>query len=85
MNFEGQTFSNGVIQYTIHEHLGILHRYDNREEPWTKEVNVVSWNNGEKKIDIRDWNLSHERMSRGITLTFDQAKELAEVLNRKFE
>jgi hypothetical protein len=36
---------------------------DNREEKWTKEVNLVAWNGGKPKIDIRDWNATHERMS----------------------
>lgn len=36
-----------------------------------KEINVVAWNGGKPKIDVRDWNSAHDRMSRGITLTED--------------
>ncbi|MEI3503270.1 MAG: PC4/YdbC family ssDNA-binding protein [Anaerovoracaceae bacterium] len=35
---------------------------------WRKELNLVSWNGGAPKYDIRDWDPDHERMSRGITL-----------------
>jgi hypothetical protein len=38
------------------EHIGVLDVIDNREEKWTKEVNLVAWNGGKPKIDIRDWN-----------------------------
>ena len=68
-NFEGKTFSGGLVEYTIHEHIAVLEIFDGRETPWTREVNLVSWNGKPPKIDIRDWSESHERMSRGITLT----------------
>lgn len=47
---------------------------------WTREVNLVSWNGTEAKIDIRDWNADHTKMSKGITLTIDEGKKLAEFL-----
>lgn len=52
---------------------------------WQKEVNLVSWRGAEAKIDIREWDASHERMSRGVSLTLDEARELAKVLNKLFE
>ena len=45
-----------------------------------KEINVVAWNGGKPKIDVRDWNASHERMSRGITLTEEQAMKMTKAL-----
>ena len=74
------TFSEGTVEFTIHEHIAVLERYEGREVPWAKEINVVSWNGGQPKIDIRDWAESHERMSRGITLTEEQAMKLAAAL-----
>ena len=53
---------------------------NNRDEKWTKEVNVVAWNGGKPKIDVRDWNGTHERMSRGITLTEEQAMKMTKAL-----
>ncbi|MCI5840240.1 MAG: PC4/YdbC family ssDNA-binding protein, partial [Peptoniphilaceae bacterium] len=47
----------------------------------TKEINLVSWNDGEAKYDIRNWNPEHSRMSKGVTLTKEETKILKEVLN----
>ena len=68
------------ITFEIVEHIGVIDEINNRDEKWTKEVNVVSWNGGKPKIDVRDWNSSHTRMSRGITLTEDQAMKLTKAL-----
>lgn len=45
---------------------------------WTKELNKVSWNGGEPKWDIRSWNDTHDRMSRGITLTDAEMEKLVQ-------
>ena len=72
--------NNNEVTFELMEHIGVLDTYDNREQAWTKEVNIVSWNGGPAKIDIRDWDSSHERMSRGITLTEEQAEKLTAAL-----
>ena len=72
------------ITFEIMEHIGVIDIYDNREEKWTKEVNVVAWNGGKPKIDVRDWNGKHDRMSRGITLTEDQAMKMTKALADRF-
>ena len=76
-----------VISFTfeIVEHIGTIDVIDGREEKWTKEVNVVAWNGGKPKIDVRDWNASHDRMSRGITLTEDQAMKMTKALVDRFK
>ena len=84
-DFNGITFSEGTVEYTIHEHIAVLDRYEGREVPWTKEVNIVSWNGGEPKIDIRDWSQDHTRMSRGITLTVEQAVNLTKAIAGKYK
>lgn len=56
---------NGGISFEIVEELGVLAAY---QTGWRKEVNLVSWNGGVPKYDIRDWAPDHDRMSRGITL-----------------
>ncbi|SDH85413.1 YdbC family protein [Proteiniclasticum ruminis] len=48
---------------------------------WTKEVNLVSWNDRPAKVDIREWDPSHEKMKKGITLTKDEVLKLKESLN----
>ena len=49
---------------------------------WTGEVNMVSWNGGEPKVEIRNWNEDHSKCSKGITLTTEEARILGEILTR---
>lgn len=48
----------------------------------TTAVNLVSWNEGTPKFDIRDWSPDHEHMSRGITLSADEMKSLKDIIDR---
>lgn len=52
---------------------------------YTKELNLVSWNNGEPKYDIRDWSEDHARSSKGITLTLEELKRLKELLDEELK
>ena len=61
--------SNERISYKVIANVGILAQYPTG---WSKEVNIVSWNEDPAKLDIRDWSKDHEKMSRGITLTADE-------------
>ena len=83
--FSGMTFSYGTVEFTIHEHIAVLDRYEGREVPWTREINVVSWNGGQPKIDIRDWSSDHHRMSRGITMTEEQAMKMTAALVERYQ
>ena len=65
------------FKYEIVEHIGTL---SESAKGWTKELNKISWNGGEPKYDIRDWDEEHLRMSRGITLHEDEAKRLCDLL-----
>jgi hypothetical protein len=47
---------------------------------WKKELNLVSWNGRNPKLDIRDWSPNHEKMGKGVTFTHEEAKKLAEML-----
>lgn len=70
------------INCEIKEHIGIIAESKNG---WTKELNLVSWNDNDPKYDIRDWDPKHEKMSRGITLTEEEAYELSIMLSGEFE
>ena len=65
------------VKYEIIEKLGIL---SENTKGWTKELNLISWNGGTPKYDIRDWSPDHEKMGKGITLTDEEAKKLKELL-----
>lgn len=66
------------IKFDIQEHCGVIAQ---SSKGWTKELNLVSWNNGSPKFDIRDWDANHEKMGKGITLTNDELIELKRILN----
>ena len=72
---------NDELKYEIAEELGVL---SENEKGWRKELNLVSWNEREPKYDIRDWNPNHDRMSKGITLTKEEAEALYEILKEEF-
>jgi hypothetical protein len=65
------------ITYNIEKTLGVL---SEEKSGWKKEVNLVSWNNRNPKIDIRDWSPGHEKMGKGVTLTKEEAVKLVEFL-----
>lgn len=66
-----------AIKFEIIKTIGIL---SEKLNGFKKEINIVSWNDRDPKIDIRDWDKSHERMSKGITLNKDELKELKTVM-----
>jgi len=49
---------------------------------WHGEVNLVSWNGKEAKVDIRNWSEDHVKCSRGLSLTRETARMLGEILIR---
>lgn len=62
----------------------IVKEYGSLSEPgksWSKELNLISWNNRDPKYDLRDWAPEHEKMGKGITLTEDELRALRDLLN----
>ena len=51
------------IKYEILKTIGIL---SENSRGWTKELNLISWNGGKPKYDIRDWAPAHEKMGKGV-------------------
>lgn len=66
------------LKYEIVEKIGVLSTTD---KGWSKELNLVSWNDREPKYDLRDWNENHDKMGKGITLTRDELDKLKETLD----
>ncbi len=65
------------FQYEIIKELGVL---SESKSGWTREFNLVSWNNGTPKYDIRDWSPNHEKMGRGISLSTKEVESLKALL-----
>ena len=47
---------------------------------WTRQLNLISWNKGAPKYDIRDWAPDHEKMGKGITLTAAELMALSDAI-----
>lgn len=66
------------IKYEIIEKIGDL---SPSEGSWSKELNLISWNDRQAKYDLRDWAPEHAKMGKGITLSKDELKALKDILN----
>lgn len=66
------------IKFEIKENIGVL---SESTKGWSKELNIVSWNDKEPKYDLREWDPAHEKMGKGMTLSVEELKKLKEVLN----
>lgn len=65
------------VKCDIQESFGIL---STSSSGWTKELNLISWNDGEPKYDIRQWSPDHSKMGKGISLSREEAEELKNLL-----
>ncbi|MCI6609863.1 MAG: PC4/YdbC family ssDNA-binding protein [Ezakiella sp.] len=66
------------FKYEILNNLGV---FTTSKNGWTKEINIISWNDAEGKVDIRSWSQDHKRMGKGISLTVEEFKALKELIN----
>jgi hypothetical protein len=65
------------IKYEILKQVGVLSR---SASGWTKELNLVSWNEREAKYDLRDWSPDRKRRGKGVTLSVEELLALKEML-----
>lgn len=83
-----QMFEKGEkqMEYNLIASLGTISaQTDAHGNVLTKEVNVISWNGRTPRVDIREWDAEHERMSTGLALTFEEAKALNKALTQWIE
>ena len=69
--------NNNNITFEIINTLAVLYK---SEKGYTKEVNIISWNGAEPKLDIRAWKPDHNRCMKGLTLTEQEGRELMKAL-----
>lgn len=89
--------STPEITYEVQEELGVLSV--NPRTNWRKLCRRVAWNSNSGRIEVRDWSPASdksdgssgssgsdepERMSRGISLSDEEAKTLGEILYNYF-
>ena len=68
------------IKYEIIQTIGVLSQ---KASGWSKELNLISWNDGRPKYDIRDWSPDHKKMREGVSLTKKELAALAELIQKK--
>lgn len=68
------------LKFEITEHIGIL---STSAKGWTKELNMVSWNDRPPKFDLREWSPEHDKMGKGLTFTAEEMASLKQMLEEK--
>lgn len=66
------------FKYEIVEKIAVLSQ---SSKGWTKELNLIKWNDREAKYDIREWSPDGQKMGKGITFSKDEAKILKNALS----
>ena len=65
------------IKYEIVQEICVL---SESARGWTKELNLVSWNDREPKFDIREWAPEHSRMGKGVTLSKEEMQMILDTM-----
>lgn len=70
------------FKYEVIEEIAVL-----SESPkgWSKQLNIVSWNENEPKYDIREWAPDRSKMGRGVTFTKEELAMLKMALETREE
>jgi len=62
---------NNEFKFEIVKNIAVL---STERSGWTKEVNLVSFNDAPPKYDLRTWDPNHEKMGKGVTLSKEEMK-----------
>ncbi|MBE6527735.1 MAG: hypothetical protein E7Z64_00990 [Thermoplasmata archaeon] len=68
------------FKYEVTEKIAVL---SESSKGWTKELNLISWNDREPKYDIREWSPDGSKMGKGITLSDEEVAVLKKALNSR--
>lgn len=66
------------VNYEIVKQIGVI---SESKAGWTKELNLISWNDREPKYDLRDWAPDHEKNGQG----HHTVKKRSRRANKNFE
>lgn len=68
------------FKYEVVERIAVL---SESSKGWTKELNLISWNDRDPKYDIREWSPDGEKMGKGITLSDEEVAILKSALGSR--
>ncbi|NLZ56374.1 MAG: hypothetical protein GX907_04180 [Clostridiaceae bacterium] len=66
------------ITFNVIKSFGIL---STSASGWSKELNLISWNEGRPKLEIRDWAPGRTKAGKGVGLTPEEVAVLKELLS----
>ena len=66
-------------KYEIIKSIAVL---STEKSGWTKELNLVSWNDRTPKYDLRSWSPDHQKMGKGVTLSDEEFTKLKELMSK---
>jgi hypothetical protein len=66
------------IKYEIIKKIGVLSQ---SASGWSKQLNLIRWNDRDPKYDLREWSPDGEKMGKGVTLSREELLALKELLN----
>ena len=69
---------NPVGKYEIIKKIGVLSM---SASGWTKEINLISWNEEDANYDIREWSPDRKKRGKGVTLSKIELLALKKLLN----
>lgn len=70
-------YNNSAFKFEIVQNIAVL---STERGGWTKELNLVSYNDAPPKYDIRSWDPNHEKMGKGVTLSDEEMKALLDAM-----
>ena len=70
--------SNDQFKYEIVKSIVTL---STERSGWTKELNLISFNDAPPKYDLRSWDPDHQKMGKGVTLSEEEVMTLRRALN----
>ncbi len=65
------------FKYEVVEKIAVL---SESSKGWTKELNLIRWNDRDPKYDIREWSPDGSKMGKGITLSNEEVAILKKAL-----
>lgn len=72
-----EAMPNTQITNEVVKSIGVIAQ---NKSGWQREVNIIKWNEGKAKLDIRDWGPDHTKVGKGISLTKEEVAILKSLL-----
>ena len=66
------------IKYEVVQRIAVL---SERPRGWERQLNLISWNDGDPKCDIRDWSADGTRAGKGSARGHDEMAILKGLLD----